>query len=153
MVLPLETLVSLLIIFFLYIGGGLWAERVAVRVLLPLRDPVTGSIHRDPETLPIGISLIVAPFQKAIGVRGNGAVRHLANACGLPADTLKVQCRHTRDTRETGMQTLSLGQASPPGDRVAWVWVHPAAVELVVAQVSLLVGRLSLAVLCVNLRC
>jgi hypothetical protein len=82
-VLPLETLVSLLIIFFLYIGGGVWAERVAVRVLLPLRDPVTGSIHRDPETLPIGISLIVAPFQKAIGVRGNGAVRHLPEGCDL----------------------------------------------------------------------
>jgi hypothetical protein len=52
------------------------------------------------------------------------------------------------------MLTLSpLGQESPPGDRVVWVWVHPAAVELVEAQVSLLVGRLSLAVICVNLRC
>jgi hypothetical protein len=69
-------------------------------------------------------------------------------------DTRETHARHTRDTRETGMLTLSpLGQASPPGDRVVWVWVHPAAVELVVAQVSLLVGRLSLAVLCVNLRC
>jgi len=57
-------------------GGGSWAKRVAVRVVLPLRDPGTGNIHRDFETLPIRISLVVAPFRKAIGVRGEGAVSH-----------------------------------------------------------------------------
>lgn len=81
-------------------------------------------------------------------------------ACKLPAtsrDCLISACVLPADTSETGIQTLSplssLGQASPPGHRVVWVWVHPAAVQLVEAQVSLLVGRLSLAVLCVNLRC
>ena len=40
--------------------------------VVPLRDPSTGTVHRDSEGHPVGVSLIIAQFREAVGVRGLG---------------------------------------------------------------------------------
>ena len=100
--------------------------------MLPLRDPGTGNIHRDFETLPIRISLVVAPFRKAIGVRGEGAVSHFPEGWqGGKGWNVVVPSKTKRQEIRERVMCVCLGGRGGAGEEVGehelgvgvWVWL------------------------------